>query len=256
MPVRRTSSDALDAARKRRQGGDGRCSRPEVPRTRPDRTSDGGSREATANTTSSRPTSKRPSPPSTRLGRARRRSTTAAARCSASSRSPVPRLPPARRCRRASTRRSSRRRTTRPCRARRRSSRPASPAIAGRPRCSRSARFSRRCAVLVSSRGTDDGAPRGSGSVDWKLEVVVVPVVRRRPGQAASTPSRSASPSTTTPRSATTLRVVQLTPPGSACSIVIGRGLADMPPGAVRGCSWSSPTSTRPGPRCSRAGST
>ena len=30
-------------------------------------------------------------------------------------------------------------------------------------------------------------------------------------------------------------RVVQLTPPGSACSIAIGTGLAEMPPVAVRG---------------------
>lgn len=31
------------------------------------------------------------------------------------------------------------------------------------------------------------------------------------------------------------LRVVQLTPPGSACSISIGRGIIDTPPGSVRG---------------------
>ena len=30
-------------------------------------------------------------------------------------------------------------------------------------------------------------------------------------------------------------RVVQLTPPGSACSIVIGSGLTDMAPGSVKG---------------------
>jgi catechol 2,3-dioxygenase-like lactoylglutathione lyase family enzyme len=30
-------------------------------------------------------------------------------------------------------------------------------------------------------------------------------------------------------------RVVQLTPPGSGCSIVIGTGLADMQPGSVKG---------------------
>ena len=28
---------------------------------------------------------------------------------------------------------------------------------------------------------------------------------------------------------------MQLTPPGSACSIAIGKGLADMPPGSVKG---------------------
>jgi catechol 2,3-dioxygenase-like lactoylglutathione lyase family enzyme len=31
------------------------------------------------------------------------------------------------------------------------------------------------------------------------------------------------------------LRVVQLTPPGSSCSIVIGSGLADMEPGSIKG---------------------
>jgi len=31
------------------------------------------------------------------------------------------------------------------------------------------------------------------------------------------------------------LRLVQLTPPGSACSIAIGTGLTDMPPGSVKG---------------------
>ena len=31
------------------------------------------------------------------------------------------------------------------------------------------------------------------------------------------------------------LRFVQLTPPGSACSIVIGEGVIDAPPGSVRG---------------------
>jgi predicted enzyme related to lactoylglutathione lyase len=31
------------------------------------------------------------------------------------------------------------------------------------------------------------------------------------------------------------VRFVQLTPPGSACSIAFGKGLTDMPPGTVRG---------------------
>src|SRR5919202_6783485 len=31
------------------------------------------------------------------------------------------------------------------------------------------------------------------------------------------------------------LRFVQLTPPGSACSIAIGKGIVDTPPGSVRG---------------------
>ncbi len=31
------------------------------------------------------------------------------------------------------------------------------------------------------------------------------------------------------------LRFVQLTPPGSACSIVLGQGITDMPPGSQKG---------------------
>ena len=31
------------------------------------------------------------------------------------------------------------------------------------------------------------------------------------------------------------IRFVQLTPPGSACSIAIGKGVTDAPPGSVRG---------------------
>ncbi len=31
------------------------------------------------------------------------------------------------------------------------------------------------------------------------------------------------------------MRVVQLTPPGSACSIAIGTGIVDTPPGSVQG---------------------
>jgi catechol 2,3-dioxygenase-like lactoylglutathione lyase family enzyme len=31
------------------------------------------------------------------------------------------------------------------------------------------------------------------------------------------------------------MRIVQLTPPGSGCSIVIGRGLSDMEPGSIQG---------------------
>jgi len=32
-----------------------------------------------------------------------------------------------------------------------------------------------------------------------------------------------------------TVRVVQLTPPGSGCSIVIGTGIVEMPPGSLKG---------------------
>jgi catechol 2,3-dioxygenase-like lactoylglutathione lyase family enzyme len=37
------------------------------------------------------------------------------------------------------------------------------------------------------------------------------------------------------PRVEEGIRIVQLTPPGSACSISIGRGIIDTPPGSVQG---------------------
>ena len=40
------------------------------------------------------------------------------------------------------------------------------------------------------------------------------------------------------------IRFVQLTPPGSACSIAIGKGIATPSPARCRACRWSSPTST------------
>ena len=46
------------------------------------------------------------------------------------------------------------------------------------------------------------------------------------------------------------LRFVQLTPPGSACSIAIGTGLTEMQPGSIKGCRWSSRTFRRRATSC------
>ena len=48
-------------------------------------------------------------------------------------------------------------------------------------------------------------------------------------------PSSSASWSTTTTAAGEMFRVVQLTPPGSGCSIVLGTGIPGTPPGSVQG---------------------
>ncbi|GAC1510442.1 MAG: glyoxalase [Chloroflexota bacterium] len=70
--------------------------------------------------------------------------------------------------------------------------------------------------------------------MDWKLETVVVPVSdvdrakRFYSEQAGFIVDVDHRPSEA-------FRVVQLTPPGSACSITIGTGLGDMPPGSLRG---------------------
>jgi catechol 2,3-dioxygenase-like lactoylglutathione lyase family enzyme len=71
--------------------------------------------------------------------------------------------------------------------------------------------------------------------MDWKLEVVVVPVADidrakhfygEQVGFAVDHDTRISD----------TVRVVQLTPPGSGCSIVLGQGLGnDMQPGSIKG---------------------
>jgi catechol 2,3-dioxygenase-like lactoylglutathione lyase family enzyme len=70
--------------------------------------------------------------------------------------------------------------------------------------------------------------------MDWKLELVVVPVsdvdralrfYNEQVGFAVDHDTRSGDE----------FRVVQLTPPGSACSIAIGTGLAKAPPGSAQG---------------------
>jgi predicted enzyme related to lactoylglutathione lyase len=70
--------------------------------------------------------------------------------------------------------------------------------------------------------------------MDWKLELVLVPVsdVDRSKvfyaEQVGFNADYDASPTDE-------IRFVQLTPRGSACSIAIGRGITDARPGSVRG---------------------
>ena len=70
--------------------------------------------------------------------------------------------------------------------------------------------------------------------MEWKLEVVPIPVsdVDRAKdfyaGKVGFVQDHDVRPSDE-------MRVVQLTPPGSACSIVLGTGILDTPPGSVRG---------------------
>ena len=70
--------------------------------------------------------------------------------------------------------------------------------------------------------------------MDWKLEVVVVPVsdvdrskqfYSEQVGFVVDVDHRANN----------TMRVVQMTPPGSACSITIGTGLVDSAPGSLKG---------------------
>ncbi len=70
--------------------------------------------------------------------------------------------------------------------------------------------------------------------MDWKLELVVVPVsdVDRAKAFYADQLGFVADHDHTVSED---IRFVQLTPPGSACSIAIGKGLTDAVPGSARG---------------------
>jgi predicted enzyme related to lactoylglutathione lyase len=70
--------------------------------------------------------------------------------------------------------------------------------------------------------------------MDWKLELVQVPVTDVDRAKAFYT-DRAGFNADQDATVSDDIRFVQLTPPGSACSIAIGKGLTDMPPGAVQG---------------------
>jgi predicted enzyme related to lactoylglutathione lyase len=70
--------------------------------------------------------------------------------------------------------------------------------------------------------------------MDWKLELVAVPVsdVERAKAFYADQVGFHADHDHTVSEE---IRFIQLTPPGSACSISIGQGLTDAAPGSARG---------------------
>ena len=70
--------------------------------------------------------------------------------------------------------------------------------------------------------------------MDWKLELVVVPVADVDRAKAFYT-EKAGFNLDVDHRAGDRFRVVQLTPPGSACSITIGTGITDAAPGSVRG---------------------
>jgi predicted enzyme related to lactoylglutathione lyase len=70
--------------------------------------------------------------------------------------------------------------------------------------------------------------------MDWKLELVSVPVTDVDRAKAFYVDQVGFNPDHDHQVS-DDMRFVQLTPPGSACSIAIGSGIADTEPGSVRG---------------------
>ena len=81
---------------------------------------------------------------------------------------------------------------------------------------------------------------KGRYLMDWKLELVPIPVsdVDRAKAFYAERVGFNVDldvSAATDPRVSDERRVVQLTPPGSACSIAFGIGVVDTPPGSVQG---------------------
>jgi catechol 2,3-dioxygenase-like lactoylglutathione lyase family enzyme len=70
--------------------------------------------------------------------------------------------------------------------------------------------------------------------VDWKLELVVVPVTDVDRAKEFYS-DRAGFRVDVDHRAGDAFRVVQLTPPGSSCSIAVGVGITEAEPGSIRG---------------------
>jgi len=70
--------------------------------------------------------------------------------------------------------------------------------------------------------------------MDWKLELVLLPVSDVDRAKAFYT-EKVGFNLDVDHQPSDEFRVVQMTPPGSACSITIGKGITDAAPGSVRG---------------------
>jgi predicted enzyme related to lactoylglutathione lyase len=70
--------------------------------------------------------------------------------------------------------------------------------------------------------------------VDWKLELVAVPVSDVDRAKAFYV-DKAGFNADHDHRVSDDVRFVQLTPPGSACSIALGKGIVDAQPGTVQG---------------------
>src|SRR5688572_4219604 len=93
-------------------------------------------------------------------------------------------------------------------------------------------------AASMGKRGTTpssrpDPAKRDDERMDWKLELITVPVsdVDRAKAFYTEQVGFNADHDHTV---SDQIRFVQLTPPGSACSIAIGKGLTQMAPGSLQ----------------------
>jgi predicted enzyme related to lactoylglutathione lyase len=75
---------------------------------------------------------------------------------------------------------------------------------------------------------------KGRHLMEWKLELVPIPVSDVDRAKAFYT-EKVGFDEDHDVMATDEMRVVQLTPPGSACSIAFGTGIVDTPPGSVQG---------------------
>src|SRR6266496_893223 len=83
-------------------------------------------------------------------------------------------------------------------------------------------------------RAEVSGADTMPAIMDWRLELIQVPVTDVDRAKAFYT-EKAGFNEDHDHRVSDEIRFVQLTPPGSACSIALGTGLSGMPPGSVQG---------------------
>ena len=90
------------------------------------------------------------------------------------------------------------------------------------------------CAQLLTVRDTVRDPWYTVPDMDWKIELVAIPVTDVDRAKAFYV-DRVGFHADHDYQVSDTLRFVQLTPPGSACSIVLGTGITQMPPGSQQG---------------------
>jgi len=87
---------------------------------------------------------------------------------------------------------------------------------------------------VLTLRGRLSDSPGTLPGMDWKIELVAIPVTdvdRAKAFYVEQVGFHADHDYQVTD----TLRFVQLTPPGSACSVVMGTGVTQMPPGSQKG---------------------
>jgi catechol 2,3-dioxygenase-like lactoylglutathione lyase family enzyme len=91
------------------------------------------------------------------------------------------------------------------------------------------------CRRRCTTENTGDHRPAEGGCiVDLKLELVLIPVSDVDRAKSFYT-DKVGFTLDVDHRAGDDFRVVQLTPPGSACSIAVGKGITDATPGSARG---------------------